>query len=213
MEEVLLGVLALAVGTVFCFGGFGAFRLLLPIWGFFAGFALGLGTVANITGDGFFATTIGWVTGLVLGLAFAIFAYFFYAAAIIIFAASAGYWLFSGLLATLIDRGLLTGLVGVIGALIFAGTALYYKLPSIVVFVMTAFFGAISMVAGVMLMINQIQLDDFENGLVDAVVTNSAFWSIIWVTLGLFGLITQLQFSREANRYASIQLKEYWDEV
>jgi hypothetical protein len=213
MQEVLFGLLALAVGAVFCFGGFGAFRILLPIWGFFAGFTLSLSAVANVTGDGFFATTLGWIVGLVIGLAFAAFAYFFYAAAIIIFAASIGFWLFSGLLALLIDRGFLTGLVGAIGAIVFAGLALRYRLPSIVVFVFTAFFGAISMVAGVMLMINQLQLSDFENGIVDAVVTNSAFWSIIWLALGLFGLLTQLQLSREMNRQAQLELKEYWVEV
>ncbi len=207
MEEVLFGLLAIAVGAVFCFGGFGAFRLLLPIWGFFAGFTLGLGAVANVTGDGFFATTLGWVVGLVIGLVFAIFAYFFYAAAVIIFAASVGFWLFSGLLALLIDRGFLTGLVGVAGAVIFAGLALYYKLPSVVILVFTSFFGAIAMVSGVMLMINQLELGDFENGLVDAVVTTSTFWAIVWVALGLFGLITQLQLSRQVDQ----ELKEYWE--
>lgn len=209
MQEVLFGLLALAVGAVFCFGGFGAFRLLLPIWGFFAGFSLSLSAVANVTGDGFFATTLGWVVGIIIGLAFALFAYFFYAAAIIIFAASVGFWLFSGLLALLIDRGLLTGLFGALGAVVFAGLALYFKLPSVVVYVATAFFGAIAMVAGVMLMINQLQLSDFENGMVDAVVTNSAFWSIVWLALGLFGLLTQLQLGRQMQ----LQMKEYWEEA
>lgn len=213
MEEVLFGLLALAVGAVFCFGGFGAFRLLLPIWGFFAGFALGLGGVADVTNDGFFATTLGWVIGIVLGLAFALFSYFFYAAAVIIFAASIGYWLGSGLLALVVDRGFATTLVGAAGAIAFAALALKFKLPSVVIFVFTSFFGAIAMVAGVMLMINQLQLDDFTNGIVDAVVTNSTFWSIIWLALGLFGLITQLQLSRQAQRYAQLELKEYWDEV
>lgn len=207
MQEVLFGLLALAVGAVFCFGGFGAFRLLLPIWGFFAGFSLSLSAVANVTGDGFFATTLGWVVGLVIGLAFALFAYFFYAAAIIIFAASVGFWLFSGLLALVIDRGFLTGLAGAFGALLFAGLALYFKLPSVVIFVVTAFFGALAMVGGVMLMINQLELGDFENGIVDAVVTTSTFWSIVWVALGLFGLLTQLQLSRRAE----VELKEYWE--
>jgi hypothetical protein len=81
------------------------------------------------------------------------------------------------------------------------------------VFVFTAFFGAITMVAGTMLMINQLELGDFENGLVDAVVTNSSFWSIVWIALALFGLITQLQMSRELNRQAQLELKEYWEEV
>ena len=207
MEEVLFGVLALAVGAVFCFGGFGAFRLLLPIWGFFAGFTLGLGAVANITGDGFFATTLGWVVGLVIGLVFAVFAYLFYAAAIIIFAASVGYWLFSGLLALLIDRGFVTTLVGALGAVAFGLLAIYYRLPSVVIYVFTAFFGAILMVGGTMLMINQLELGSFENGIVDAVVTTSTFWSIIWLALGLFGLITQLQLSRQMTK----QLNEYWE--
>ena len=37
--------------------------MLLPIWGFFAGFWLGAQTITWVLGEGFLATTTGWVVG------------------------------------------------------------------------------------------------------------------------------------------------------
>ena len=41
IEGILLGLLAIAIGLAFAFYGFRLFLVLLPIWGFFAGFLLG----------------------------------------------------------------------------------------------------------------------------------------------------------------------------
>ena len=58
-------------------------RAVLPIWGFFAGFALGAGIFAELADERFLGTVLGWVTGLVFALIFAVFAYLYYAVAVL----------------------------------------------------------------------------------------------------------------------------------
>ena len=63
IEGLLIGLLAIAIGMAFAFYGFRVFLILLPIWGFFAGFLLGANGVSYILGGadaGAFATVTGW---------------------------------------------------------------------------------------------------------------------------------------------------------
>jgi hypothetical protein len=46
-------MIALLVALVVCFGGYRLFLFLLPIWGFFFGFALGAQTLQALFGQGF----------------------------------------------------------------------------------------------------------------------------------------------------------------
>ncbi len=43
MDDILLGLLAVAAGALFCFRGAFAFRIVIPIWGAFVGFGFGAG--------------------------------------------------------------------------------------------------------------------------------------------------------------------------
>jgi len=43
-------MIALLMGLVICFGGYRLFLVLLPIWGFFFGFALGAQTIQALFG-------------------------------------------------------------------------------------------------------------------------------------------------------------------
>ena len=38
MQDVLLALVTIAAGTLFCFAGFLAFRLVIPLWAAFVGF-------------------------------------------------------------------------------------------------------------------------------------------------------------------------------
>ena len=78
IEGILLGLLAVAIGLAFCFYGFRVFMVLLPIWGFFAGFLLGANAMTALFGDAFLATATGWVVGFLLGLLFAVLSYLYY---------------------------------------------------------------------------------------------------------------------------------------
>ena len=48
MQDVIFGLIAIAAGALFCFRGYLAFRLIIPIWGAFVGFATGAGAVTAL---------------------------------------------------------------------------------------------------------------------------------------------------------------------
>ena len=62
MNDIVLGVLAILIGAVFCFRGYFAMRIIIPIWGAFAGFVLGAGLVST-GGDEFLSTALSWIVG------------------------------------------------------------------------------------------------------------------------------------------------------
>ena len=98
LQGLLLGALAIGIGLAFAFWGFRVFLILLPIWGFFAGFIFGANGVDYLLGDGFLATTTGWVVGFLLGLLFAVLSYLYYWVAVILLGGALGYQLTMGLL-------------------------------------------------------------------------------------------------------------------
>ena len=92
-------MIALLFGLAITFGGYRLFLVLLPIWGFFFGFALGAETLQILFGIGFLATITSWVVGFIIGALFAVFSYMFYIFGVAILAASLGYGLGVGLMA------------------------------------------------------------------------------------------------------------------
>src|SRR5438132_13651524 len=76
-QDFLIGLLVLLVGAAFCFAGYRFFRILIAVWGFFAGFNLGAAGMTALFGQSFVGRTTGWILGLVLGLVLAVLADFF----------------------------------------------------------------------------------------------------------------------------------------
>ena len=72
------GLIGIMFGLALCFAGYRLFLVLLPIWGFFFGLALGAQTVQAIFGEAFLATITSWVVGFIVGGVFAVLAYLFY---------------------------------------------------------------------------------------------------------------------------------------
>ena len=126
MADILLGLLAIIAGGVMLFAGQFVLRLVLPIWGFFAGFAFGAGLFAELADERFLGTVLGWVSGLVFALIFAVFAYLYYAVAVILAMAAFGFAIGSGLVVALgIDWNWVAVLVGVaVGAVRWSGVGL-----------------------------------------------------------------------------------------
>ena len=119
MADIVLGVFAILAGCVMLFAGQFVLRLVLPIWGFFAGFAFGAGIFAELADERFLGTVLGWISGFVFALIFAVLAYFFYAVAVIIAMAAFGFAIGSGLVVALgIDWNWVAVLVGVLEAVV-----------------------------------------------------------------------------------------------
>ena len=102
------------------FAGQFVLRIVIPIWGFFAGFAFGAGLWAGLADERFLGTVLGWVTGLVFALIFAVFAYLYYAVAVILAMGAFGFAIGAGLVVALgIDWNWVAVLVGLaVGAVL-----------------------------------------------------------------------------------------------
>src|SRR6266700_3769670 len=122
MEQFFGGLALICVGLLLTFTGYQLFRVLIPIWGFIAGFSWIVDIFAIGSGTGFLASVFGIIIALFTGVIFAAIAYFFYEFAVALLATSVGYWFVAGILTWM---GLPFGFFGVLSALI-AGIALAF---------------------------------------------------------------------------------------
>lgn len=204
MIDVLLGIFAILAGLLLCFGGAFALRIVFPIWGAFAGFAFGAGLVAGFAEQSFLGTVLGWVLGLVFALIFAIFAYFSYAVAVVVVMASIGFAVGSGLVVALgIDWNWVAVLVGLaIGALL-GVAAVAADMPMIVLVLVSAVGGAVSTVAGLMLLFGAIESEMFTRGEFTSLVSDDWWWYALVVVLAIAG--TFFQSVRVASLRAGVR--------
>ena len=194
MEDVVVGLLAIFVGAVFCFRGYLAMRIVIPIWGFFAGFVLGAGAVSAFDDSEFLNTVLGWVLGLAIGLLFALIAYLYYEVAVVLAFSSIGFAFGSSLMTALdIDWNWLVILGGVALGVVFAIIAIMGELPMILLVVFSMIAGALVMTAGLMLLFGAIETEDWTNDSVVNLIDDDWWWWVIAFVLAMAGLLAQVK--------------------
>jgi hypothetical protein len=199
MGDILVGIIALAVGAAVCFAGLRLWFALLPLWGFVAGFFAGATAVTAIFGDGFLSTVTGWVVGAIVGVVFALLSYMIWYFGAILAAGSVGALLGSGLMrAFTVENEWILFIAAAIGAVLFVLAALLMALPVYIVIVNTAVAGAIAITIGAMLIFNRVDLDDLDNGAAWALINESWFWVIVWAALAVAGIMSQMRQMAEA---------------
>ena len=117
LELLCMAVIGLGFGLIVAFWGYKLLWIILPIWGFFAGFALGAQTIDIILNEGFLASITGWVVGFGVGAIFAILSYLFYFLAVALLSGAFGYGVTVGILTWLFDKdevGFLFWLIGIV---------------------------------------------------------------------------------------------------
>jgi hypothetical protein len=192
METFLIGLFALVVGAAFWLAGYRFILFLLPIWGFFAGFSVGASAVVALFGGGFLSTTSSWLVGIVVGLIFAVLSYLFYYFAVVVLGASVGYMLGTGFMALLgFSPGFLSFVAGVFVAAILVGLVLFLNAPKLLLIGLSAFGGAATMIAGLLLMLGRIPLGTLQYGIVGSVIKGSWFWLLVWLVGASVGLVVQ----------------------
>ena len=192
-QDFLIGALVLLIGALFCFVGYRFFRILIVIWGFFAGFNLCTAAMTALFNNAFLQTTTGIVLGLVIGLVFAVLAYFFYYFAVVLLGATAGYDLGSGFIGAigLNNPGFIAVVVGVVLAVLFAFIILILNLPKLLILVFTALGGAVAMLAGLLILLGQAKVTYLQFGDAVALVRASWFWSSVAIALAVGGFLVQ----------------------
>ena len=178
LEGLLLGALAVGIGLAFAFWGFRVFLILLPIWGFFAGFLLGASGIEYIFGDAFLATATGWVVGFLLGLLFAVLSYLYYWVAVILLGGALGYQLTIGLLQWIgFDAdGIIAFILAILGGAIFAVGFFLLRMPAVLVIVASAITGAGATVAGIAIGLGIIDYQELSGGIFGAYAVSDMGW-------------------------------------
>ncbi len=179
--------------------------MLLPIWGFFFGFGFGAQTVQAIFGQAFLATVTSWLVGFIVAAIFAILAYLFYIFAVAIISFSLGYSATIGVLTAIglpLAGGFIAWLIAAVVGVILAVVVLRFNIQKIVIELATAFLGAGSIVGVFVLLFGGPAAQIMENP-VKFVLNNSPFWLIVFIVLGVLGLVAQIRNDRnfEVNSY------------
>ena len=194
MADILLGVLAIIAGGAMLLAGQFVLRLLIPVWGFFAGFAFGAGLVAGLADERFLGTVLGWVLGLVFAVVFAVIAYLYYYIAITLAMAAFGFAIGSGLVVALgIDWNWVAVLVGTVVGVIVGILSIVVDMPVIVLIVFSSFAGAVGVVGGLMLLVGSLNSADFTKGDFTDTVENGWAWSLLLLALALVGILNQVR--------------------
>ena len=203
LEGILIGLLAVAVGLAFCFWGFRLFLVLLPIWGFVAGFLLGANAITMLFGGaaeaGLFATVTSWVVGILLGLLFAVLSYLYYWVAIILLGGALGYQLTLGVFEwlNLNPDGWIAFIAALVVGAVFAVGFFLLHMPAVLVIVATALLGAGATIAGVVVGLGLIPVEQraavFNAGIYGVYTLHdlSFIWLIAAIVLAFAGAIYQ----------------------
>jgi hypothetical protein len=196
MQALILGIVLMVLGGAVAMYGTRLFYVLLPVWGFLAGFVLGADVFATLFGEGFLATIAGWGVGLVTGIVFAVVAGVWFWAAVVILAGGVGWAVGTGLLAAIgMTDGLLPLVAGAVVAALFAIVAIAIDAPKLLVAVLTAIGGAAYSVAGVMMVLGRIETGGLTHGAI-AAIWGFPLAVVAWLIVAAIALGFQLVEAR-----------------
>ena len=190
-------LIALFLGLVICFAGYRLFLMLLPLWGFFFGFALGAQSLQLLFGEGFLSTVTSWVVGFGVGALFAVLSYLFYAFAVAIIAGSLGYALGAGFMQLInVDIGWLVWLVGIALAVVVIIATFYFNLQKYAIIIATAIGGAGLIVGTLMFGYIGMTLAKFFENPIRFALNDSPLWTIFFLVMAGLGIAAQIYSSR-----------------
>jgi len=198
--DIVLGILGVVIGLALVFAGLQVFFLTLPLLGFVAGFFAGAIFITEVFGDGFLSTTLGIVVGFFVGLAFALISYLWWYVGALLGAGALGSLAGSGLAELFgIDTDWVVFTFAASGAVLFVLGALVLNLPVYLVIVSTAFAGATVLLAGILLLFNQIDHEELGRGTAVALIGDSFWWSLVWMVVAVVGVLAQFSMRTMAN--------------
>jgi hypothetical protein len=205
--DLLFGIMLVAVGAVFCFRGYLAMRVIIPMWGALAGFVLGAGLVSNLGSERFLASALSWFVGLGVALLFGLLAYLYYEVAVVLAMSAVGFAIGTSVMAILgVSWSWLVVLVGVITGAVLAIFAIVANLPMALLTVLTALAGSSTIVTGVLLAIGKLSANQLSDAATSTTVADDWWWTALYVVLAVAGMIAQL---RDNDRRAE-SLRATW---
>lgn len=199
MGIVAGGLLTLVAGLLLCFGGYIAMRLMLALWGGYVGLVAGGIGYALVTGGQPFTDGWSWLAPLITAVLFALLAYAFYAAAVIISVGGLGYALGLGIAAAMGLGGGATVVVGIVAAVLLAWLAMAARLPHLILAVLSAIAGAGIAVSGLMLLTGAVDAGAAGPAFIEELMFDQWWWGVGYVALAIAGIVSQLRSGRRRD--------------
>jgi hypothetical protein len=204
IATIVAGSLLLMLGALVAFFGYRLLWIILPIWGFFFGLAVGAQGVQALFGDGFLSTAFSWIVAFFLGLLFAMLSYLFWFIAVALVGGYVGYAAVVGMFGLLgVELGPLVWILGVVAGIATAILTLTLNLQKYVVIIGTGLLGASGIVGTIILLFNPISMTEFADHPVKVVFDEGVGWSILLLVIAAIGIAFQFATTQryEVARY------------
>jgi hypothetical protein len=196
-ELLCMGMIALGFGLILTFSGYRLLWIILPIWGFFAGFGIGAQAIQALFDEAFLATVTSWVVGFVVGGVFALLSYLFYFVAVALLAGAFGYGLAVGILTWIgLDYGIVVWLIGIAAGVISAVVVVVLNIQKYAVIVITAFGGTAVIIYTLLAGFGDLSALEMLGNPVQTAIEDSWLWFLFFVIVAAAGIFFQLQTSR-----------------
>ena len=200
-----MGLIALLFGLAVIFSGYRLFLVLLPVWGFFAGFFLGVQTIQWLLNENLLATVTSWAVGFIVGAIFAVLSYLFYFIAVGIISFSLGYGATYAVLAWIgMDSAeFLIWLIAVVVGIAVALGVYYFNIQKYAIIVATAVGGTGLVIFTLLAMFSGMGPIELMMDPVKTAIDESFWWLLFFLVIAGLGIIAQIQANRsfEAEAY------------
>ena len=197
-ELLCMAVIGLGFGFVVAFWGYKLLWVVLPIWGFFAGFALGAQTIQSILDEGFLGTITGWVVGFIVGAIFAGLSYLFYMLAVALLSGTFGYGLAVGILTWIgLDLEFLVWIIGVVVGIAVAVLVLRFNIQKYAVIAITALSGTAVTIFVLLAAFGNLTPVELMVAPVTRAIDDSWLWFLYFVLVAAAGIYFQLQTNKD----------------
>jgi hypothetical protein len=187
----------LFLSAIVAFFGTRLFWIILPVWGFFFGLAIGAQGVQALFGDGFLSTAFSWIVAFFLGLLFALLSYLFWFVAVALIGGYLGYGVVVGFFGLVgVDLGVFVWLLGVAVGIICAVLTIRFNVQKWVVVIGTSLLGAAGVVGTFLVLFNQLTPAQFADHPVK-VVTDAGFgYAVLVIVIAALGIAFQTASTR-----------------
>lgn len=209
LATVVAASFLLLLGGVVALFGYRLLWIILPIWGFFFGLAVGGQGVQALFGDGFLSTAFSWIVAFCLGVLFAMMSYLFWFLAVALVGGYLGYAIVVGFFGLVgVDLGVVVWLVGVAVGIVTAFLTLRFNVQKYVVIIATSFLGAAAVVGTIIMLFNPLDPTAFADHPVKVVFDEGVGWAIMLLLVAA----VSMAFQFASTRYYDIQRYNRWEE-
>jgi hypothetical protein len=194
---VVAGSFVLLLGAVVALFGYRLFWIILPIWGFFFGLAIGAQGVQALFGDGFLSTALSWVVAFFMGVLFALLSYMFWFIAVALVGGYVGYAVVVGFFGLVgVELNALVWLLGVAVGIVTAILTLRFNLQKYAIILASSVLGAAAIVGTILMILNPIDPTTFADHPAKVVIDQGAGWAILLVVAAAGAFAFQFSTTR-----------------